>query len=90
MLLAAKVWHYWLAVPIVALVVVVMVATLVGYLNKVVRPEVPVAPGALSRRLPWHRRRLGAGRADGRPGRRARSRSRSPTTTPRSLRTSRS
>jgi hypothetical protein len=41
MLLAAKVWHYWLAVPIVALVIVVMIATLVGYLNKVVRPKYP-------------------------------------------------
>lgn len=41
MLLAAKVWHYWLAVPIVALVIVVMIMTLVGYLNKVVRPKYP-------------------------------------------------
>ncbi len=41
MLLAAKVWHYWLAVPIVVLVIVVMIATLVGYLNKVVRPKYP-------------------------------------------------
>ena len=45
MLLAGKVWHYWLAVPIVALVVVVMILTLIGYLNKVVRPEVPAASG---------------------------------------------
>ena len=41
MLIAAKVWHYWLAVPIVALVVVVMILTLIGYLNKVVRPKYP-------------------------------------------------
>ncbi len=41
MVLAGKVWHYWLAVPIVALVVVVMILTLIGYLNKVVRPKYP-------------------------------------------------
>jgi hypothetical protein len=41
MLFAGKVWHYWLAVPLAALAVMVAVATIVGYLNKVVRPKYP-------------------------------------------------
>jgi hypothetical protein len=41
MLLAAKVWHYWIAVPLAFAGVVMLVVTLVGYLNKVVRPKYP-------------------------------------------------
>jgi hypothetical protein len=41
MLFAAKVWHYWIAVPLVFGGVVMLAATVVGYLNKVVRPKYP-------------------------------------------------
>ena len=40
-LLAAKVWHYWIAPAVVALVVVMIIATIVGYLVKVVSPKYP-------------------------------------------------
>ena len=40
-MLLAKVWHYWLAVPIAALAIAVAVATIAGYLAKVVRPKYP-------------------------------------------------
>ncbi len=39
--LAAKVWHYWIAVPIAVLVILAGLATAVGYLVKVVRPKYP-------------------------------------------------
>ncbi len=39
--LAAQVWHYWIAVPLTILVVVVIIATIGGYLAKVVRPKYP-------------------------------------------------
>ncbi|MCB1003413.1 MAG: hypothetical protein KDB35_04420 [Acidimicrobiales bacterium] len=40
-LLAAKVWHFWIAPAVVALVVVAIIATIVGYLVKVVAPKYP-------------------------------------------------
>lgn len=40
-LLAAKVWHYWIAPAVVALVVVMVIATIIGYLVKVVSPKYP-------------------------------------------------
>lgn len=40
-LLAAKVWTYWLAVPIAVLVIVAGLATIAGYLLKVVKPKYP-------------------------------------------------
>jgi hypothetical protein len=41
MLFAGHVWHYWIAVPLVVGAVLMIVATIVGYLNKVVRPKYP-------------------------------------------------
>ncbi len=41
LVLAAKVWHFWMAVAIVGLVVTATLATIAGYLNKVVRPKYP-------------------------------------------------
>ena len=41
LVLAAKVWTYWMSVPIVALVVVATFATFAMYLRKVVRPKYP-------------------------------------------------
>lgn len=35
MLLAAKVWHYWIAVPLVAGAIGLVVSTIAGYLRKV-------------------------------------------------------
>lgn len=35
MLLAAKVWHYWIAVPLVAGAIGLVVAVIGGYLRKV-------------------------------------------------------
>ena len=40
-LLAAKVWHYWIAVPLVAGAVLAIIATIVGYLVKVQSPKYP-------------------------------------------------
>ena len=40
-MLFAKVWHYWLAVPITFGAVVFGLLTIVGYLTKVVRPKYP-------------------------------------------------
>ena len=37
----AVVWHYWIGVSVVALAVVVTVATVGGYLKKVVSPRYP-------------------------------------------------
>ena len=34
MLLAAKVWHYWIGVPLAAMSVLAVVATAVGYFRK--------------------------------------------------------
>ena len=40
-LATAKVWHYWIAPVIVVLAVLLVVATLIGYLRKVVAPKYP-------------------------------------------------
>lgn len=41
MLFAAPVWHFWIAVPLVAGAVLFGVAMVIGYLNNVVRPKYP-------------------------------------------------
>jgi len=41
LLLAAKVWHYWLAIPLLAGPVLVVVMLVVGYLTKVVGAKYP-------------------------------------------------
>ena len=41
MLLAAKVWHYWIAVPLVAGGVLMVVALIIGYLVKVTAAKYP-------------------------------------------------
>jgi hypothetical protein len=41
MLFAGQVWHYWIAVPLVVGAILLIVATIVGYLTKVVRPKYP-------------------------------------------------
>lgn len=46
LVLAAKVWHYWIAVPIAVLVIVAGLATAVGYVVKVVRPKYPPRDGS--------------------------------------------
>jgi hypothetical protein len=40
-MLLAQVWHYWISLPLVAGAVLFGVATIVGYLTKVVRPKYP-------------------------------------------------
>ena len=40
-MLLAKVWHFWIAVPLVFGAVMFGYALIVGYLNKVVRPKYP-------------------------------------------------
>ena len=39
--LAAQVWHFWIAVPLAALAVVMVVATIIGYLKVVESPRYP-------------------------------------------------
>ena len=39
--LAAQVWHFWIAPAVVFLAVVLVIATLIGYLKKVVSPKYP-------------------------------------------------
>jgi hypothetical protein len=41
MLLAAKVWHYWVAFPLVALAVGTIIALVIGYLVKVTGARYP-------------------------------------------------
>ena len=41
LLLAAKVWHYWLAVPLLAAPVLVCVGLVIGYFVKVVGAKYP-------------------------------------------------
>jgi hypothetical protein len=41
LVLAAKVWHYWLAIPLLAAPVLACVALLVGYLVKVTGAKYP-------------------------------------------------
>ena len=38
---AAPVWHYWIAVPLTVGAILFVVASIVGYLNKVVKPKYP-------------------------------------------------
>jgi len=38
---ASQVWHYWIAPAVVGLVVLMIIATIVGYLVKVVAPKYP-------------------------------------------------
>ena len=40
-LLAAHVWHYWIAVALVVPIAIAIVATLVLYVKKVVAPRYP-------------------------------------------------
>lgn len=40
-MLLAQVWHFWIAVPLMVGAVAFTVATIVGYLTKVVRPKYP-------------------------------------------------
>jgi hypothetical protein len=40
-MLFAKIWTYWMAVPLVAGAVLFAVATIVGYLVNVVKPKYP-------------------------------------------------
>jgi hypothetical protein len=39
LVLAAKVWHYWISIALIVPVVAVLVAIIVGYLVKVVGPR---------------------------------------------------
>ena len=39
--LAAQVWHFWIAPIIVVAAIALVVATIVGYFVKVVRPRYP-------------------------------------------------
>jgi hypothetical protein len=41
LMLAAKVWHYWMAIPLIAAGVLMIVVLIVGYLVKVVGPRYP-------------------------------------------------
>ena len=40
-MLLAQLWTFWIAVPLVFGAVLFVVALIVGYLNKVVRPKYP-------------------------------------------------
>lgn len=40
-MLLAKVWHFWIAVPLVFGAVLFGIATIVGYVVKVIRPRYP-------------------------------------------------
>lgn len=37
----AVVWHYWIAVPIAALALILLIATVAGYLKKVTAMRYP-------------------------------------------------
>lgn len=41
LVLAAKVWHYWLAVPLLAGPVLVSIALVIGYFVKIVGAKYP-------------------------------------------------
>jgi hypothetical protein len=41
MLLAAKIWHAWVAFPLIAGGVIATVALAGGYVRKVIRPKYP-------------------------------------------------
>lgn len=38
---ASPVWHFWIAVVLMVPVVLTVVATVIGYLNKAVKPKYP-------------------------------------------------
>ena len=40
-MLIAMIWTFWIAVPLAAGAVLFVLATIAGYLNKVVRPKYP-------------------------------------------------
>lgn len=40
-LLAAKVWHFWIAPAVAALAILLVIGTIIGYLVKVVAPKYP-------------------------------------------------
>lgn len=40
-MLLAKIWTFWIAVPLAAGAVVFAIATIAGYLTKVVKPKYP-------------------------------------------------
>jgi hypothetical protein len=40
-MLLAQIWHFWIALPVMALAILFVVSIIVGYLNKVVRPKYP-------------------------------------------------
>lgn len=40
-MLLAKVWHFWIAVPLVFGAVLFGIATILGYVAKVIRPKYP-------------------------------------------------
>lgn len=40
-IIASRVWHAWIAFPLFALAVLLVVALVVGYLVKVVAPQYP-------------------------------------------------
>ena len=40
-LLASQVWHFWIAPAVVALTILAVIATIIGYLVKVVAPKYP-------------------------------------------------
>ena len=44
MTLAAVVWHYWLAVPMAAMAIIGLLATIVGYVKQVSAPRYPKKP----------------------------------------------
>ena len=41
MLLAAKVWHYWISIALLVPILLIVIAVLVGYLIKVIGPRYP-------------------------------------------------
>lgn len=41
LVLAAKVWHYWISIPLVVGAVGLLLALLVGYIVRVVAPRYP-------------------------------------------------
>jgi hypothetical protein len=44
LLLAAKVWHYWISFAMIGLALVTVVALGIGYVMRVVAPKYPRAP----------------------------------------------
>lgn len=44
MVLAAVVWHFWIGVALAIPAVLMVIATVIGYLTKVVAPKYPGRP----------------------------------------------